>query len=537
MPSEETGMEPLRRLAARLGPVLLNALQDDPALRAELRQCLLDLLEHPLLAPASAPATPASTPAHPSPDPPPSVPTPQPTASPAPGTPPSATPPPPIELDPAEIQSLLHKGQVPATDPVAPQAQRRTYNGPSLKELGRRFRFKARACRQVAEALQAPEPPEGPIELRALTAEAKGVRLWMHGASVHAAPAFGWIETAEAFDLAARTAIQAAEAGNPGDGPQGTAWLQLLASVQCRLRTVLTEVHPGVEDPDQIDLHGYLRAAGARCQVMLKHLKLTDKVSKAAEAKLERTLTELTPAATPRASRQSDPATSQFKRLKYHLRHLHGPGALQLATEPGHDVEVIETILRELESLGVPLHDERLADVEGIDPQALDLPHGPGIRAWIGRRQAAVQALAQAEAAAEAQETDPEEDEAEDAVRTSPEIELVRQRLEGRVLLLVGGDPQPRRIRAYEEAFHLERLEWPETRHHHSNERLIALIERPDVAAVAVAIRWASHSKSELREVVRAAGKPWIVLERGLNPSQFAAAYLAQASGHGETTP
>jgi hypothetical protein len=528
-PSESQGPQSLGRLIELLAPAFRKALEADPVLRQEVRASLEALLASTLFsedtgsaaadgasadaAPPASAATPASAPAGPMVEE------------------PSVSKLPPISVDPAHLQSLLQEGQLGtgARSVVVPTAVRQTYTGPRLKELARRYLLKARACRRITEIQLDPEAPAGPIELRELLALSAGAKLWMHGTSHHAASAAEWLETADAFDLIGRIVTAASESGDPATGPSGPAWLQLMASSQCVLRNVLSRNHR-MTDEDQVFLHGYLKAATFEHQYLLRHLRLKDILTAAEVPKLDAVLAGLVASTGPKQRPAASPVKERAKRLQYHARRLAGTAFEQDASERAHHVDVIADAIRALEAEGVAPTDALFAPLIQLDPSQWEGCEHGAVIADLWRRR-----LEQLEAVEDSSEEDPTESSevSPDAPsRQTPEMNRIRKLLEGRTLLLIGGDPQPRRIQAYLKAFNLAGVEWPETRHYQSNERLITLIERADVAVVAVAIRWASHSRSELRQVVQRAGKPWVVLERGLNPAQFASALIEQCSEH-----
>lgn len=528
-PSESQDPQSLGRLIELLAPAFRKALEADPVLRQEVRASLEALLASPLFQEGTGSDAADGGPTHATPPASAATPAPAP-AGPVVGEP-SASQLPPVSVDPARLQSLLQEGQLgPGGRSVAvPKPVRHTYTGPRLKELGRRFLLKARACRRITEIQLDPEAPAGPIELRELLAVAAGAKLWMHGTSHHAASAAEWLETAEAFDLTGRIVIAASESGDPGSGPAGQVWLQLMASSQCVLRNAVSRNHQ-ISDEDQVFLHGYLKAAAAEHQHLLRHLRLKDVLTAAEVPRLEAQLNGLVASVGSKPRPAASPVKERAKRLQYHARRLVGTASEQDASERAHHVDVIADAIRALEAEGVAPTDALFAPLMQLDPSHWEgCEHGTVIADLWHRR---VEQLEAVEDTTEEEATEASEESHDAASRQTPEMNRIRKLLEGRTVLLIGGDPQPRRIQAYIKAFGLAGVEWPETRHYQSNERLTTLIERADVAVVAVAIRWASHARSELRKVVQRAGKPWVVLERGLNPAQFASALIEQCSEH-----
>ena len=110
-------------------------------------------------------------------------------------------------------------------------------------------------------------------------------------------------------------------------------------------------------------------------------------------------------------------------------------------------------------------------------------------------------------------------------------VDVVRatEMLRGRALVLIGGDRRPHTADALKKAFGLSELIWIATRSHQSYTLFEPEIARPDVAAVVLAIRWASHGFGEVKSVCDKYGKPLVRLPAGYNPNQVAAQLVSQA--------
>ncbi len=111
-----------------------------------------------------------------------------------------------------------------------------------------------------------------------------------------------------------------------------------------------------------------------------------------------------------------------------------------------------------------------------------------------------------------------------------PEIEKVAKLLEGKSLVVIGGDSRPEAERALKKAFRLKELTWVQARSHQSVTDFEACVTRPEVAAVLLAIRWTSHSHGDVKLFCDAHDKPLVRLPGGYNPRQVAAQILAQCS-------
>jgi hypothetical protein len=87
----------------------------------------------------------------------------------------------------------------------------------------------------------------------------------------------------------------------------------------------------------------------------------------------------------------------------------------------------------------------------------------------------------------------------------------------------VFGDRRGNAYQAIKDAFGLKELIWIETREHESFEGFEPYVARPDVAAVLLAIRWASHSYGEVKDFCDQYGKPLVRLPGGYGLNQVAA--------------
>jgi hypothetical protein len=112
-----------------------------------------------------------------------------------------------------------------------------------------------------------------------------------------------------------------------------------------------------------------------------------------------------------------------------------------------------------------------------------------------------------------------------------PETEEVREvarLVEGRRIVLIGGERRPGSQRALVQAFRLAELDWIGTREHESFQRFASAIQRPDVALVILAIRWVSHGHGDVQRFCDLAGVPLVRLPAGYNPNQVAHQILKQ---------
>ena len=113
---------------------------------------------------------------------------------------------------------------------------------------------------------------------------------------------------------------------------------------------------------------------------------------------------------------------------------------------------------------------------------------------------------------------------------STEEVQRVRELIAGRSLVLIGGIRRPQAQLQLETELGLDSLIWIATREHQSIEGFETVIARPEVAAVLLAIRWASHSFGEIKQFCDRHDKPLVRLPAGYGPNQVAAQILSQCS-------
>lgn len=114
--------------------------------------------------------------------------------------------------------------------------------------------------------------------------------------------------------------------------------------------------------------------------------------------------------------------------------------------------------------------------------------------------------------------------------RPSKEVTEVAKLLRGRSVAMIGGGCRPETKQSIQEAFGLAELVWIDTDAHPSYQTFKPVVERPDVAVVLLAIRWASHSYGEVGRYCKDNGTPLVRLPGGYNANQIATQILAQCS-------
>lgn len=110
----------------------------------------------------------------------------------------------------------------------------------------------------------------------------------------------------------------------------------------------------------------------------------------------------------------------------------------------------------------------------------------------------------------------------------NPEVEELAQWLQGRAVVLIGGEVDQHAKARLERTFGLSELIWLAAHHEHSVERFAAPVQRADVALVMVVIRWMSHGHGDVIQYCEPAGKPLVRLLGTTNPNRVAHDVLSQ---------
>lgn len=114
--------------------------------------------------------------------------------------------------------------------------------------------------------------------------------------------------------------------------------------------------------------------------------------------------------------------------------------------------------------------------------------------------------------------------------QSTPEVQAVARLLKNKSMVLIGGDRRAGACQALTEAFALEDLIWIPTREHQSIDGFEPSIAQKKVSLVLLAIRWSSHSYTDVKDFCDRYGKPLVRLPGGYNPNQVAMQIMKQAS-------
>ncbi len=290
--------------------------------------------------------------------------------------------------------------------------------------------------------------------------------------------------------------------------------LSLLAEAQSALRSAVAAISDR-DDTDQSRIHRWLKRITSEQGVFIRrHMRADDPADPAALPEVEQRIEQLHAHLTQRHQAQRQ-RRSNLQRVEYHLRRL----SEGTAVNPDHDWQVVVGTVDNLVSDGLPPSDarlrelllphvERMPDFDSV-PQNFDLVMRE-IDRYLSTRPSA----------------DPDRTPA----APSPQVARVRKLLEGKAMVMIGGDRRPESQRNLKQAFGLSELYWDHTAPHQPLSVFEPTIARPEVAVVLLAIRWSSHAYGSLKEICDRLGKPLVRLPGGYGVNRVASDILDQCS-------
>ncbi|MCC7388748.1 MAG: hypothetical protein IT431_08250 [Phycisphaerales bacterium] len=512
---------PLRALAAAVGEFLLAEAAKPAPAKPPVQP------EAP--APPAAPAAPApqTEPARAAPTPPPR---PAPSPEPPPPTGPRAVV--PLRLGGAEAPVVVRgsSGEVLGAmqSYESGRAEPDRWQEPvtlDLQLIAFRCGLKARACRTFIERRAA--APDSAEEARLISEiqreidtarDTTGCYLWMVNRQQVQPPDATLEIIARWYDaLGAAASLMTDVDDSPTAGRAEVAeTMQLLAWATAGLREVLTETWLTKPDLDQDDSHAWLRwETKSRTVLVLRHMRLDNPPAPESIGELEAGLRGLRQRVEEK-TRRSTEVHKLCNKVRYHADML----STERSTEPHHDWARIEAALGELERHSLTPDDDRVAALfeELVDGELQPPQDAPRSHAAITVARSLVAA---------ANETPAEGPER----RWSERVARVRRLLEGRRMVIVGGERRGDAIDRLCAAFGLADIDWVELAEHASGLPMRAPIQHDDTALVVVLIKLAGHLHvDEARRYAKAARKPVVMLKAGYNPERLALAVLNQAS-------
>lgn len=397
-----------------------------------------------------------------------------------------------------------------------------------LAQMERRCRLKAESCRSFAELRQAglrtPEYQSGLQRRTELIELAKTMQpcfLWVYipGASN---PDDESLETIagcyEALADAAALIRRLCDPESKARREQMESAMSLMAEANSALRVALESTWLTKPDIDQDQAHLWLRRETQEQRVFIaRHMKVDDPADPYQHHDVRQRTAALVAELDAAAARAREISKLE-KLIQYHAKMINGKGVSD------HDLRKIGDAATALVLEGVAPTDRRWANLLPISALEVlasrdDLPSAlrSAVLAIQSRR--------------EANEQVAERSTQETRKSYSAQVAQVRLLLEGKSLVMIGGEPYPEAMGRIAEAFGLEEVLWPEITEHGTSEPMRGPIFRPGVAMVCVLVKLAGHlHAANAREFARSADKPCLMLTGGYNPEQIAQAALDQAS-------
>jgi hypothetical protein len=288
--------------------------------------------------------------------------------------------------------------------------------------------------------------------------------------------------------------------------------LDLLAEAQSALRIAIATID-GPTDTDQMQVFNWLKATAGEKQIFIqRYMRADDPADPDRIADLDARIEELD--ARIEAARGRD---KKRKKLMGKVRHK----TSVIAGNPEQAEEQWQSLMPVLEELlddGLPPSNAELREL--LVPVIDSLPEDAELPAKFQLVLREIDRFMAEYPPPETKLMAPPPQQVQDAAKL----------LQGKSLVLIGGDRRSGAYQAIKDAFGLKDLIWIETREHQSIEGFEPYVARPDVAAVLLAIRWASHSYGDVREFCDRHGKPLVRLPGGYNTNQVAAQIMAQCS-------
>jgi len=522
-------MSNLADALAVVGDRLLRLASDDVSLRRELRALAQELLAalDELEKPVEAPPEPRETAAV--------------CSGPAEGVDATVTlpatetsEPEPVAAAPVRLPELtLGRSPSPAEAPEPPYRKRWTAPDEiDLQLVERRCRLKAEGARWAAIRRRlisdaADYETEVAPKDRDIISRAKALPdcfLWMnHSTAPSPSNPKQYDEVAVCFETLADAIALVRKVQNDSELSQREfeQSLDLLAEAQSALRTAVERIDAST-DTDQAQVFNWLKATTSEAQIFIqRHMRADDPAFPENSGALAARIEDVD-------SRLEEHRRRSNKRRKLLGKVRHKLTLLDEQPEAAEDhwkilVATVDELIadgmppsnRELRELLVPYVDD-LRDVVGVTPNV------QLVLREIDRYLSTYPPAA-----------------AKKISRTTPEVQQAARLLEGRTMVLIGGERRPSAEKALQDAFALRELIWIETKDHQSVDIFEPYVSRPEVAVVVLAIRWTSHSYGNVKDFCERHGKPLVRLPAGYSPNQVAAQIMSQCSerlGNSERT-
>lgn len=287
--------------------------------------------------------------------------------------------------------------------------------------------------------------------------------------------------------------------------------LELVAEAQSALRSAVHGVG-GVSDQDQVDAYWWVRQAASENSFYIeRYMREVDSADPNAWSDLSRRISQFCEQVENRTMMLRDKRRLIVK-CRYQVEQA-------IIGDKWIEWEAVARTVDELVRSGTPPSDLRI--------RALLLPHVdviPSLPANTNGFQFALRETRRFQLLSTDQPIDDESDE------SFPSVGVAAELLNGKKVVLIGGEERKASKEAIEQELLLEELVWVPCKHGQPVSSFERYVAQNDVTAVLLAIRWSSHAFTDLRLICRKHGKPLIRLPAGYSPNQVAAQIMNQAS-------
>ena len=320
-----------------------------------------------------------------------------------------------------------------------------------------------------------------------------------------------WEDVAGCFDAnAAAVALLREVVGNFDEyGQVFEHALDLAAEAQSALR-VSIEALEGKADTDQLQIFIWLKENASQHQLFIqRYMRIDDPADSKAWMEIQERI-GLLDSGLQDIRKEKKRRQGRLQRCQYHVRLIREGKNLDYNWPKV--IEIVEEMITDgIAPSNADLRELLLTVVEDI-PEIREIP--PGFQRVLSEidRFMATRLPPSSETVQE----------------ITPEVKEVAKLLEGKSIVMIGGDRRLFTQEALKTAFGLKELIWIETREHESIEGFEPYIARSDVILVLLAIRWSSHSYGETKVFCDKYGRPLVRLPSGYNPNQVAFQIMKQ---------
>ncbi len=429
----------------------------------------------------------------------------------------------PEKLEPVPVEREADRHALEA--PRRPFVKSLPATDEELPDIEARCRLKADACRWAGERRRllnesADIRTEIEPQDREIVSQAKQLPdcfLWMtHTTAPHPPNLDDWKMLAGCFDVLADAVSGMRKLLDEGDDSSSAfqQGVELLAEAQSAVRVAVVSIDGPPTDHDQARVFGWLKNLASNKQLFIRRfMRLDDPADPHKWTELQARVQEYL-GRWDEGRRRITARKKALGRLHYKLEQLEVRPLQSPMLWPQIADDVDELVKNGMPPSNPELREMLIGHVDEL-PELSSMPMGFQIAIReIDRYLASV----------------PPQEEAEEGPASDPSFDEVRKLLQGKSVVIIGGERRGHAAANIEKAFGLTELIWIDTRAHESTAGFEPYVARPEVAMVLLAIRWSSHSYGEVQDFCRTYGKPLVRLPGGYNPRQIAAQILEQCS-------